>query len=112
MSKISLKLWPTVALGTWTLALVILMPVLFTIGMSFTDTLYDDVPAGGTILKDILARPALSLTMLAGMAAGTVAFITGLLAIFKQRERSILVFIATLIAGLMVFFWVAHLFPE
>lgn len=90
---------PKAAVSKWSLWLIIAMPILFIIGTSMTDTLYESVAAGGTILKDIAARPALALTMLLGMACGIAAFITGLIAIIKEKERSILVYIST-IAGL------------
>jgi hypothetical protein len=99
--------------GKWSLGLIIAMPLLFTIGMSFTDTLYESVPAGGTILRDIVSRPALALTMLAGMASGVSALITGLIAIIKQKERGILVYAATLVGALLTLFLIAEVaFPH
>ena len=50
---------PKTMLGRWSLGLIVAMPVLFFIGMSFTSLLYKSVPAGGTILKDITVRPAI-----------------------------------------------------
>jgi hypothetical protein len=99
--------------GRWSLGLIILMPLLFAIGTLFVNLLYPSVPAGGTILKDIAARPALALTMLAGMAAGILAFITGVVAITRKNERALLVFAATM-AGLllMLFLTGEFLFPE
>ena len=95
---------PKTSLGRWSLGLAAAMPVLFFIGMSFTTLLYKSVPAGGTILKDIAVRPALALTMLAGMASGISAFIIGLIAIIRQKERALLVYGATLIGALLVIF--------
>ena len=65
---------------------------------------YKSVPAGGTILKDITVRPALALTMLAGMVSGISAFIIGLIAIIKQKERALLVYGASLIRALLILF--------
>jgi hypothetical protein len=90
--------------GKWSLGLIIAMPILFIIGTSLTNTLYQSVPAGGTILRDIAARPALALTMLTGMLAGALACITGFVAILKQKERSFLVFISTAIGTLLIIF--------
>jgi hypothetical protein len=90
--------------GKWSLGLIIAMPILFVIGISLTNTLYESIPAGGSIVQDIAARPALSLTMLAGMAAGILAFVMGLVAILRQKERSFLVFISTLIGTLLIIF--------
>jgi hypothetical protein len=64
-------------------------------------------------LADIAARPALALTMLAGMAAGISAFITGLLAILRRRERAGLVYLSGAIGALLIFFLAAELlFPH
>ena len=95
---------PKTTLGKWSLGLAAAMPVLFFIGMSFTTLLYKSVPAGGTILTDIAVRPALALTMLAGMVSGISAFGIGLIAIIRQKERAILVYSATLIGALLIIF--------
>jgi hypothetical protein len=80
------------------------MPILFIIGRSLANSLYKSTPAGDTILKDIFARPALALTMLAGMVAGISAFLTGLLTILKQKEKALLVYVATAIGALLMLF--------
>ena len=104
---------PKTTLGKWSVGLAAAIPVLFFIGMSFTNLLYESVPAGGTILKDIIARPALALTMLAGMVSGISAFIIGLIAIFRQKERGLLVYGASLIGALLIIFLLGELiFPH
>jgi len=104
---------PHTKLGKWSLGLIIAMTILFIIGTSFTNTLYQSVPAGGTILRDIAARPALALTMLTGMAAGVLACITGWVAIIRQKERFFLVFISTLIGTLLTIFLAGEfIFPS
>lgn len=95
---------PKTSLGKWSLGLLIAMPLLLFIGTSLANSMYQSVPAGGTILADIASRPALALTALAGMLAGVFAFITGLIAILKQKERAILAYIATVIGGLLTIF--------
>ena len=95
---------PKTTLGKWSLGLAAAMPVLFFIGMSFTTLLYKSVPAGDTILKDIAVRPGLALTMLAGMVSGISAFVSGLIAIIRQKERALLVYVATLIGALLIIF--------
>jgi hypothetical protein len=104
MNSMRINLKPKTTLGKWSLGLVAAMPVLFFIGMSFTTFLYKSVPAGGTILKDIAVRPALALTMLAGMVSGISAFVIGLIAIIRQKERALLVYGATLIGALLIIF--------
>ena len=106
-------LLPKTQLGKWSLGLIIAMPLLFIIGSLFTNSLYPSVPAGDTILADIAARPALALTMLAGMLSGILALITSIWAITRQKERAVLVYISSLIGALLVLFLIAEiLFPH
>lgn len=95
---------PKTRLGNLSVGLIVAMPLLFIIGTSFTNSLYKSVPAGGTILADIATRPALALTMLAGMVAGVSAFITSLLAIIRQKEHALLVYVASAIGALLLIF--------
>jgi hypothetical protein len=104
---------PKTNLGKWSVGLILIMLVFFLIGTSLTDTLYESVPAGGTILADISSRPALALSMLLGMAAGFSALVTGLFSIIKHTERNVLVFVSTLIgAGLTLYLIGELLFPN
>ena len=100
---------PKTALGKWSLVLIIIMPILFFIGLRLVDLLYEGVPSGKTIPEDIIARPALALTMLTGMLFGTLAFFLGIIAIIKQRERALLVYLSTVMGGLLILFLLAHL---
>lgn len=104
MTNQAWRMAPITTLGKWSVVLIIAMPLLFLVGSSFTNLLYNNVASGNTIIEDITARPALALTMLAGMAAGISAFITGLLAIFQKKERALLVYGASLIGALLILF--------
>jgi hypothetical protein len=95
---------PATKQGKWSIGLILTMFILFFLGTSFTNTLYASVPAGGTILQDIAARPALALTMLAGMLAGILAFIIGIVAVAAKKERSLYVYVSTLIGMLLTIF--------
>lgn len=107
------KIMPNTLLGKWSVGLIVAMPLLFYIGASFAHSLYRSVPAAGSILADISARPALSLTMLAGIAAGILAFIIGLLAVIRQKEHAILVYVASAIGAFLLLFVAGEmLFPE
>lgn len=108
MSRPSWSVTPKTNLGMWSVGLILAMPLLFFLGTSMTDTLYASVPAGGTLLKDIVARPALAITMLAGLACGVAAFITGLLAGLRQRERSPMVYVSIAVGALLIFFLAAE----
>jgi len=104
---------PKTILGRWSLGLIIAMPILFFIGPLFRNLLYASMPAGDTILEDIARRPALALIMLVGMVSGISAFITGLIAIIKKRERGLSVCIATTMGALLILFLLGEiLFPH
>ena len=104
---------PKTKLGKWSVILIPLMFVLFFVGSSLTNTLYEGVSAGGTILKDIISRPVLALTMLTGFAAGVTALVLGLISIIKKKERALLVYLSTLVgAGLTVFLIAEIAFPH
>lgn len=102
MTKQAWRILPRTTLGKWSIGLIVAMPILFIIGSSFTNTLYESVPAAGTLFAEIAARPALALTMLAGMAAGISAFITGLLAILRQKDHALLVYASIIIGALLI----------
>lgn len=99
--------------GKWSVGLVLAMFVLFVIGSSLPNTLYESVPAGDTILKDISARPVLAISMLIGFGAGISAPITGLMSIIKRGERAILVYGSTLVGAALTIYVIAELmFPH
>jgi hypothetical protein len=86
---------------------------LFIIGASFTNSIYKSIPAGESIMADINERPALALTMLAGMVSGISAFVIGLLAIIRQKENSLLVYVSTIIGALLTLFLTGEImFPH
>lgn len=113
MTKQPWRITPKTILGKLSVGLIVAMPIAIIIGTSFTNSLYKSVPAGETILLDIAARPALALTMLAGMAAGISAFITGLLAIIRQKENALLIYVSTVIGALLLVFLAGEIiFPH
>lgn len=108
--KNPLRITPRSTLGKWSIALIPTMVVFFILGTSFTNSLYKSVSAGTTILEDIIARPALALSMLSGMGAGIAAFFTGLLVIILQKENALLVYISTAIGALVILFLAGEIF--
>ena len=113
MKKQPWRILPITTLGKLSVGLIVAMPLLFIIGSSLTNSLYKYVPAGGTVLADMAARPALALAMLAGMAAGISAFITGLLAIIRQKDNALLVYVSSFIGALLMLFLTGEiLFPH
>ena len=101
MAQSSWRILPKTALGRWSVVLIVAMPVLFLIGTSLAGSTYASVPAGDTLFADIAARPALALAMLSGMISGIAAFITGLLAVVRQKETGLLVYASTLVGALV-----------
>lgn len=95
---------PQSRLGTWSLWFIVAMPILFFVGASVTRLLYPSAPAGNTITEDLSGRPALALSMLAGMVSGILAFITGLIAVTRQKERAFFVYVATITGALLILF--------
>ena len=113
MTKQPWRVIPKTTMGKWSVGLIVAMPIFFIIGTSLTNSLYQSVPGGETILADIAARPALALTMLAGIISGISAFITGLLAIIRQKEHALLVYVSSAIGALLVLFLAGEiLFPH
>jgi cytochrome bd-type quinol oxidase subunit 2 len=99
--------FPATSLGRWSVALVIAMFVLFVVafgvvifghqtgGETFTDNLYISIPMSGAVF------------------AGIASFITGLIAILKQKERSVTALISTGIGlCLLIFILGEFLFPH
>jgi hypothetical protein len=113
MKKLSWRITPKTALGKWSVGLIVVMLILFIIGTSLTNTFYKSVPAGNSIPADIARRPALALSMLAGMVAGVSALITGLLAVIRKKDNALLVYISTLIGALLMLFLAGEIiFPH
>ena len=113
MKREFLNFVPKTGLGKCSVMLIIAMPIFFALGSSFANSLYRSVPSGNTILADIMARPALALTMLTGMAAGVAAFVTGSIAMFKQKDNTHLVCLATILSALFVMFLIGEIaFPH
>lgn len=107
-----MKILPKTKTGIWSIGLIIATPILFAIGSSMVN-FYEGISAGESIPKDITARPGVALTMLAGFASGTSAFIVGLVTIIKNKERGVLVFISTILGFLLILFIAAEIaFPD
>ncbi len=103
---------PKTRYGKRSLALIVAMFVLFVIG-SMSINLYQNIPEGSGLISDIPSRPVLALSMLTGMLSGLVSMIFGLMAIVKEKEQSLLVYLSTLIGMLLALFVLGDIaFPE
>lgn len=94
---------PKTNLGKWSFGLIVAFVVLLIV----TQFVVAATGGGGETFSDNIP---LALTMLTVWAAGIAAFVTGLLAIIRQRERSWPVYIATFIVLLMLVFALGELF--
>jgi len=101
---IKMSFLPKSNLGKLSIALIVIVPILFYLGMSFV-SFYESVSAGKTIPQDILNRPGIALPMLAGFIFGIAALFCGILGITKKKDYSVLVFISTIL-GFCVLLWV------
>ncbi len=103
---------PESDLGKWSIGLIVMVPILFYIGMSFV-SFYGSVPAGKTIPNDIIARPGVAILMLAGFVSGIAAFFCGIIGITRKKDQSVLIFISTIL-GFFVLLWTLaqFLFPH
>lgn len=94
---------PKTILGRWSVGLIIAMPIFFYIGMSFV-SFYESVSAGKTIPQDIVVRPGVALSMLAGFISGIAAFLTGIVGIIRKKDYSVFILLSTVI-GFLVLLW-------
>ncbi len=94
---------PKSHLGRLSVVLIVFVPIFLYVGMSFVG-FYESIPAGRTILQDIMARPGIALPMLAGLVSGIAAFFTGVIGIIRKKDRSILVFLSAAL-GFLVLLW-------
>ncbi len=103
---------PKSDLGKCSIGLIVMVPILFYIGISFV-SFYESIPAGKTIPYDIVARPGVALPMLAGFVSGIAAFFCGIIGIKRKKDYSILVFISTMMGFFVLLFILAEiLFPH
>jgi len=98
-----IKILPKTILGKWSVVLIIAMPILFYIGMSFVG-FYNFIPGGKTISQDIVNRSGVALPMLAGFVCGIAAFFTGIMGIIIKKDYSIFVFLSSA-TGFFILLW-------
>jgi hypothetical protein len=80
------------------------------VGFFTTRNYYTNISAGKTIVEDIFLRPVVTFPMLTGFLSGIIAFFTGVISIIKRKERSLLVFVATIIGLLLILFLLGEIF--
>ena len=88
---------PKTLLGKWSIWLIIAFIVFF---ITFQLLVASGQRGGATFFSNL----ALSVPMLIAGFSGISAFFTGIIGIIKSKERSVLVFIATIIGFFILFF--------
>ena len=88
---------PKTRLGKWSIWLIIAFIVFF---ITFQLLVASGQRGGATFFSNL----ALSVPMLIAGISGISAFFTGIIGIIKSKERSVLVFIATIIGFFILFF--------
>jgi cation transport ATPase len=95
MAKQPWTIIPGTLPGTWSVWLITAMLILFIIGSS--------CPEGLTVF---------ALTMIAVMVTGISAFITGLLAFLRKKEKALLVLISTAIGMLLIWILIGAIIED
>ncbi|OGY27314.1 MAG: hypothetical protein A2Z42_03635 [Candidatus Woykebacteria bacterium RBG_19FT_COMBO_43_10] len=98
-----MSLLPKTTLGKWSVGLIIAFFLLLATGIAVVSVFKQE---GGETFFDNLW---ISIPMLGAGAAAIAAFIVGIIAIIKNKERSILVIIAALIGLLVSWFVVGEI---
>ena len=94
---------PRTSLGKWSVGLIVSFFLLLATGM-FMVAVFKQT--GGETFFD---NPMISIPMLGAGVSGILAFITGAVAIVKNKERSILVITSTLVGFLVLDFVLGEL---
>jgi len=94
---------PKTKLGKWSMWLIVAFFLLLATGIAVVSVFKQE---GGETFFDNLW---ISIPMLNAVASAIAAFITGIIAIIKNKERSILVIITTVIGLLVLWFVVGEI---
>lgn len=106
-----MKFKPTSKLGKWAVIFAISFIVLVVLAPVLSSTIYKDIVTIGDGLRfEFQQRPLLILTGLGSLISGLTTLVLSLLAIFKSKDRSIVVFITTALGLLVLIFLVGEFF--
>jgi len=104
---------PKTNYGKWSVGLIIAMFVLFIVDSFLANTLNESAPTGDTVYAYFISRSILEIAMGLSFSAPIAALINGLISIFNQKERSLLVYASTFIGAAFTFFYIIErLFPN
>ena len=101
-----ISLLPQSALGKWSVRLLTAFAVFFA---AFELLVASGQRGGETFFSNL----ALTIPILLAGTSGVLAFVTGLIGVIRNRERSILVFVAMLVGFLVLLFCIGEVvFPH
>ena len=101
-----IKILPRTTLGKLSFVLIIISVILFIINITLIKLLVD--PSDSQKEQTIFNNP-IGISMLVAAASGILSFFTGITSIIWKRERSILVFLSTLIGLLILWFMIGEI---
>lgn len=109
-----MKIKPSSKIGFWAFYLALAFIILVGLAPLLTFTLYADVVSVGDGLAfEFQHRPFLIVAGIGSILCGLSALVLGLIAIFKNKDRSILVLIASAFGLLTLFFLIGEIIgPE
>lgn len=97
---------PKTSLGKWSVRFILVF-------FGLLATFYLLVASGQRGGETFFSNPLLSIPILGAGISGAASFFTGIISIFKQKERSILVYLATAIGLSVLLFALGEiLFPH
>jgi cytochrome bd-type quinol oxidase subunit 2 len=101
-------LLPQTILGKWSIGLIIACLLVFILAQILVST-GTGHRGGGTFSSNLIHM----IPMILAAICGTAAFFTGIIGIIKSKERSITVFLATLLGLFVLIFWLGEIiFPH
>lgn len=101
-----IKILPRTILGKWSLVLIIIFIFLFIINIIIIKLLVN--PSDSQKEQTLFNNP-IGISMLVVATSGILSFFTGITSIIWKRERSILVFLSTLIGLLILWFMIGEI---
>lgn len=93
---------PKTRLGKWSVGLIIIFFLFFAL---FQLLVASGQQGGATFFSN----PVLTIPILLAGTSGVFAFFTGIISILKNKERSVLVFLATAIGLFIMLFWLGEI---
>jgi len=102
------ELMPKSNYGKWSVGSVLVMFALFFISAILKDQIISQSPTGDTIHTYFISRSILEIIIRGGFTAGISAFLNGMISIFDQKERGVLIYSSTIIGAAFTLFFIGQ----